>query len=79
MPLDIVTLKSDIKSLSQKLLKFDGSEGQTQDDALEVFTTDLTAAIDKFVKTGTVTLNPLGLTVAAAPGPVVGTATGTIS
>ena len=79
MPLDIISLQKDIRTIGEKLLAFDGTEGKTQEDSLKVYSEDLAAAIEKYVKTGTVNVPALGYTVAAAPGPVIGTAIGTIS
>ena len=77
MPLDTVTLKADINTMMQQLLSFDGSAGNTPADAVEKFKNDMAAAIEKFVKTGTVTVTSVsGVTTGAG---VSGPGTGTIS
>ncbi len=79
MALDKIGLKSGIDTLLNALLAFDGSSGQTQDDAIEKFKTDLSDAIDTFVKSGTVAVPGSGLVAPTGGGPVTGQATGTIS
>ena len=68
-------LKSDIDTLLNALLAFDGEAGKTQDDAIEKFKTDLSDAIDTFVKSATVTVPGTGLVAPTGGGPVTGTST----
>lgn len=79
MALNKTALKSDIDTLLNALLAYDGSSGQTQADAIEKFKTDLADAIDTFVKTGSVAVPGTGLVAPTGGGPVTGQATGTIS
>ena len=73
-------LQSDIKTLLDTLLAFEGSSGQTQADAIEKFKTDLANAIDTFVKTAKVTVPGTGLVAPSGGGPVTGTSiTGNLS
>ncbi len=55
MALNKAGLKASIKSLIETLKTYDGSTtGQTQADAIEKFASDLSDAIDTYVKTATV-------------------------
>lgn len=75
MSLNKVGLKSDIDTLLNALLEFDGSSGQTQADAIEKYKSDLADAIDTFVKSATVTVPGTGLIAPTGGGPVTGTST----
>ena len=80
MALDKTSLKSDISTLLNALLAFEGGSGQTQADAIEKFKTDLADAIDTFVKTAKVTVPGTGLVAPSGGGPVTGTSiTGNLS
>ena len=68
-------LQSDIKTLLDTLLAFEGGSGQTQADAIEKFKNDLSDAIDTFVKTAKVTVPGTGLVAPSGGGPVTGTST----
>ena len=68
-------LQRDIKTLLDTLLAFEGGSGQTQADAIEKFKTDLSDAIDTFVKSATVTVPGTGLVAPTGGGPVTGTST----
>lgn len=74
MALNKTQLKTDIDTLLNALLAYDGSLGQTQADAIEKFKTDLADAIDTFVKSGTI---PSGIAVSVDPNTGVGSTTGT--
>lgn len=77
MALDKSGLESDIGTILNDLLAFDGSSGKTQADAIDKFKSDLADAIDTFVKTGTVNVTSVsGVTAGAASS---GPGTGTIS
>ena len=73
MPLNKPGLQADIDKMLNDLLAFDGSSGKTQADSINKFKTDLANAIDKFVKTATVTVPGTGLV--APTGPVTGIST----
>ena len=75
MALDKTGLKSAIQTIATTLVDYDGTTGKTQADALEKFATDLSNAIDTFVKTGEVSIK--NVTVTTYPQP--GSGTGTIS
>ena len=75
MALDKGTLKSDISTLLNTLLAFEGGSGQTQADAITKFKNDLSDAIDTFVKSATVTVPGTGLVAPTGGGPVTGTST----
>lgn len=75
MSLDKNGLKSDIKTLLDALLTFEGGSGQTQADAIEKFKNDLSNAIDTFVKSAKVTVPGTGLVAPSGGGPVTGTST----
>lgn len=79
MALNKTKLQSDINTLLNVLLAFDGSTGQTQSDAINKFKSDLSDAIETFVKSGTVAVPGTGLAAPSGGGPVTGQATGTIS
>lgn len=68
-------LKSDIDTLLNALLAFEGGSGQTQADAIDKFKDDLSNAIDTFVKSATVTVPGTGLVAPSGGGPVTGTST----
>ena len=59
------TLKADIKAAYEEVKKYDGSEGKTGDDAIEYLATKITEAVDKYLKSATVTV-PAGVPVATA-------------
>ena len=75
MTLDKTGLRGDIDTLLNALLAFDGSGGQTQEDAIEKFKNDLSDAIDTFVKSAKVTVPGTGLVAPTGGGPVTGTST----
>ena len=77
MALNKIGLKSDIGTLLNALLAFDGSSGKTQSDAIDKFKNDLADAIDTYVKTATVTITSVS-GVTTGPG-VSGPGTGTLS
>lgn len=54
MALNKAGLKASIKNLINALKVYDGSTGQTQDEAIEKFANDLSDYIDTYVKTATV-------------------------
>jgi len=77
MPLNKTALKAQIKTLLESLLAFDNSAGQTQADAIEKFSGDLSNTIDTYVRTATVNVvSVTGVTVGAG---VSGPGTGTLS
>jgi hypothetical protein len=80
MALDKVSLENSIKSLINTLKTYDGStSGQTQEDAINKFASDLANAIDTFVKTGAVNTTvgfPIPVQVTPATGTGATTATG---
>lgn len=75
MPLNKTVLRSDIDTLLNALLEFEGGSGQEQSDAIDKFKTDLSDAIDTFVKSATVTVPGTGLVAPSGGGPVTGTST----
>lgn len=79
MALDKAGLKNNIKGILNSLKNYDGSNGKTQDDAIEKFSTDLSNAIDTFVKTGTVTTNVNVTGVTTGTGTTSGVGSGGIS
>lgn len=80
MSLNKPELQSDINTLLNALLVFDGSSGQTQTEAIEKFKNDLADAIDTFVKSAKVTVPGTGLVAPTGGGPVTGTSvTGNLS
>ena len=80
MSLDKTGLQSDIKTLLDALLAFEGGAGQTQADAIDKFKNDLSDAIETFVKSAKVTVPGTGLVAPSGGGPVTGTSiTGNLS
>lgn len=80
MALNKASLKSDIDTLLNALLAFDGSSGQTQSDAIDKFKNDLADAIDTYVKTAKLTVPGTGLVAPSGGGPVTGSSiTGSLS
>lgn len=80
MPLKKTVLQTDIDKMLNDLLGFDGSSGKTQADSINKFKTDLADAINKFVKTATVTVPGTGLVAPTGGGPVTGISnTGSLS
>ena len=80
MALNKTGLRSDIDTLLNALLAFDGSSGKTQADSIEKFKNDLADAIDTFVKSAKVTVPGTGLVAPSGGGPVTGTSvTGSLS
>ena len=82
MALGKAQLITDIKAISNTLKTWTGGAGQTQQDAINKFATDLAEAIDTFVKSGTVitsvsTVVASGIACSVNPGTHVGTTTGT--
>ncbi|MGR3178299.1 MAG: hypothetical protein ACUZ8E_09625 [Candidatus Anammoxibacter sp.] len=75
MALNKTGLRSEIDTLLNALLVFDGSSGQTQAEAINKFKNDLADAIDTFVKTAKVTVPGTGLVAPSGGGPVTGTST----
>lgn len=77
MTLNKTGLRSDIDTLLNALVQFDGSTGQSSEEAIEKFKNDLADAIDTYVKTATVNVTSVsGVTVGAG---VSGPGTGTLS
>ena len=80
MPLNKTGLETQIKTMLDALLAFDGSGGKEQSDAIDKFKTDLASAIDTYVKTATVTVPGTGLVAPSGGGPVTGVSvTGSLS
>ena len=80
MALNKTVLRSDIKTLLDALLAFEGGNGQTQADAIDKFKNDLSDAIETFVKSAKVTVPGTGLVAPSGGGPVTGTSiTGNLS
>ena len=80
MTLDKTGLQSNIKTLLDALLAFEGGSGQTQADAIDKFKNDLSDAIETFVKSAKVTVPGTGLVAPSGGGPVTGTSvTGNLS
>ena len=78
MPLVKTTLQQDLKAIFTALKDFDGSEGKTQEQAIEKLTADLADSIDTYIKTAVVTSVPI-LVAPPGGGPVTGAITNTIS
>ena len=74
MALNKLALKNQIKTVFVKLKTFDGSDGQTQDDAINELASDLADAFDAYVKTATVST-----AVTVVPSTGIGTGTGNLS
>lgn len=74
MALNKLALKNQIKTIFNTLKTFDGSNGQTQDDAINKLSSDLASAIDVYVKTATVST-----VVTVVPSTGIGTGTGNLS
>lgn len=70
------TLKNDLKAIFDALKDYDGSAGQSQDEAIDKLATDLANAIDSYIKSATITSVPA---LTSPSGPVTGTITNTIS
>lgn len=79
MALDKNTLKLSIVTLLNQLKDYDESSGKTQADAINKFATDLSNAIDTYVKSGTVITNVNVTGVVAGPSSASGVGTGSIS
>lgn len=76
MALVKTVLKNDLKAVFDALKKFDGSDGKSQDEAIEKLANDLASAIDSYIKSATITSVPV---LTSPSGPVTGTITNTIS
>lgn len=76
MALDKVSLKKGIVSLLTSLAGYDGEGEQEQSKAIEKFASDLSAAIDTYVKSGDVSTTVTG---SCPQGAVTGTGKGKIS
>ena len=70
------TLKNDLKAVFDALKDYDGSAGQSQDEAIDKLAADLANAIDSYIKSATITSVPA---LTSPAGPVTGTITNTIS
>jgi hypothetical protein len=85
MALDKATLKATIEATLNALKDYDGSSGKTQADAITKLATDLSNALDVYVKSGTVSTTVTVTSVTGVTpgvgvsGPGTGTGTGTIS
>ena len=75
MALNKTVLRSDISTLLNTLLAFEGGPGEEQADAITKFKDDLSDAIDTFVKSAKVTVPGAGLVAPTGGGPVTGTST----
>lgn len=73
MALNKMKLKTDIISLMTAMVGYDAQEKKTQTDAIQKFATDLSTAIDAFVKSGEVTTTVTGT---CPQGAVTGTGKG---
>jgi len=81
-------LKNDIKQIFVTLRTYDGTDGNTQEDAIEKMATDLANAIDLYIRSATVT-TPINTSVVGTAnggnilypvtGNGIGSGTGTIS
>jgi hypothetical protein len=84
MALVIATLETSIGNILDSLKGYDGSQGKTQQDAIDKFKTDLSVAIDAYIKSAIVTV-AAGIPVAttgsatAQTGVTTASGTGTIS
>jgi len=76
MALVKTVLKNDLKAVFDALKKFDGSDGKSQDEAIEKLANDLADAIDSYIKSATITSVPV---LTSPSGLVTGTITNTIS
>jgi len=76
MALVKTVLKNDLKAVFDALKNYDGSNGKSQDEAIEKLANDLAAAIDSYIKSATITSVPV---LTSPSGPVTGTITNTIS
>lgn len=72
------SLKASIKQVFNEVKAYDGSNGKSQDDAIEALTDKLATAIDAYIKSATITSTPV-LVAPPGGGPVTGTITNTIS
>ena len=75
MPLDIVTLKSDIATMLDELETFDGSAGKTNVDSKIFLKNSIASAIEKYVKSGDVVGVNTSVTVTNVSGVTVGAQT----
>lgn len=76
MALVKTVLKNDLKAVFDALKNYDGSNGKSQDDAIEKLADELATAIDNYIKSATITSIPV---LTSPSGPVTGTITNTIS
>jgi len=76
MALVKTVLKNDLKAVFDALKNYDGSNGKSQDEAIEKLANDLASAIDSYIKSATITSVPV---LTSPAGPVTGTITNTIS
>ena len=80
MPLVVTTLAADLLAAYKKI-QSNTDENADPEKVMKDLADDIAAAVDKYIKTQTITLNPLGLLAppGAAGGPVTGTAMSTVS
>ena len=85
MALDKAGLQAAIIAAFNGVKDYDGSPGQTQEDAINKISADIATAVDTFVKTATVNTTVTVTSVSAVTpgagvsGPGTGSGTGTLS